>query len=139
MPARILIVIAALVAAAATCGCSDEEEFLGGTARLTVVNEGSGYVDGTIDADRRYTYDVSAGSEETYGLAVGEGVLNYTDVIIVAHIHANSDPGSAIVATDTENIRMSEGKSYEYVIPYYALSGTVRERVEREPSSIAGP
>ena len=136
---RLLFGVALLALAVSATGCSDEEEFLGGTARLTVVNEGSGYVDGTIDADRRYSYDVDAYSEETYGLAVGEGVLNYTNVVIIAQIHATSDPGSAIVASDTEKIRMSEGKSYEYVIPYGGGAGVLRERDGRSPSSITGP
>lgn len=139
MSGRTLRIACALIVAAGLCGCSEEEEFLGSTATLTVVNEGAGYVDGTIDADRRYTYDVEPGSQERYSLAVGEGILTYTQVIIVANIHANADHGSAIIATDTENIRMSEGKSYEYVIPYGARSGVLRERTDRPSSSITAP
>ena len=129
------------LAAFCMLGCSEEEEFLGGTARLTVVNNTSRYVDGTIDADKKYGYDVEAGTEETYSLPVGEGVLNYTNVLITARIHETADPSSPVVASDDEHIRMSEGKSYEYVIPFSGSpgSGRARETDTRPTSSVTRP
>lgn len=122
-------------------GCSDDEDISAGTANLTIINNTSKYVDGIIEADKTYSYGIEPKKRETYGLPVGEGILNFTYVNITANIHATDSPSSDHIASDTEKIRMKEGNSYEYVIPYGGAANILRSKLEgkRPRSSITAP
>lgn len=123
------------------CGCSDDEDISAGTANLTIVNNTSKYVDGIIDADKTYSYGIGPKKRETYGLPVGEGILNFTYVNITANVHATDSPSSDHIWSDTEKIRMKEGNSYEYVIPYEGAANFERLKLEgkRSRSPITAP
>ena len=130
--AKYLVVIA--LVAAGTLGCD-------GNASLTVVNNTPGYVDGRIDADEQYSFSVSAGTEKSYSIAVGEGWLDNTRGHIYANIHETNSPSSRVVATDREDIHMEEDHHYTYVIPWSGSSITIQMKLEsvRSKNSITAP